>query len=180
MQTRFHHSRPPQQLGLARPTAVGQPTNDLGRNDSRIIHARPYVPLRQSMTISSSTFSALADPNRLCILDRLCEMGPCSTKRVTETIPITRQAATKHLELLESVGLISSSRRGRERIWKIHPEMLSRASAYLVHLARRSEDTERASGASGVSEVRGADTRAAARDANVRRFYGTSASGERR
>ena len=49
----------------------------------------------------------------------------------------TRQAASKHLQLLESAGLVTSSRRGRERIWTVRTEPLARASDYLTQLSRR-------------------------------------------
>lgn len=82
-------------------------------------------------------FDALGDANRLRILTRLCDGGPCSTTEVTQAVPVTRQAATKHLVLLETVGLVSSQRRGRERIWRIQPEPLTDASEYLTNLSRR-------------------------------------------
>lgn len=82
-------------------------------------------------------FDALGDPNRLRIVTRLCEGGPCSTVRLTQVIPVTRQAATKHLLLLEAVGLVTSDRKGRERIWRIQPEPLVQASDYLTALSRR-------------------------------------------
>lgn len=82
-------------------------------------------------------FDALGDPNRLRIVTRLCEVGPCSTVQLTQVIPVTRQAATKHLLLLEAVGLVASDRKGRERIWRIQPEPLVQASDYLTALSRR-------------------------------------------
>ena len=82
-------------------------------------------------------FAALGDPNRLRIVTRLCEGGPCSTVQLTQVIPVTRQAATKHLLLLEAVGLVASDRKGRERIWRIQPEPLVQASDYLTALSRR-------------------------------------------
>ncbi|WP_066895866.1 ArsR/SmtB family transcription factor [Mycolicibacterium houstonense] len=82
-------------------------------------------------------FDALGDPNRLRIVTRLCEGGPCSTVQLTQVIPVTRQAATKHLLLLEAVGLVTSDRKGRERIWRIQPEPLEQASDYLTALSRR-------------------------------------------
>ncbi|WP_135453554.1 metalloregulator ArsR/SmtB family transcription factor [Mycobacterium sp. DL99] len=82
-------------------------------------------------------FDALGDPNRLRIVTRLCEAGPCSTVQLTQVIPVTRQAATKHLLLLEAVGLVTSDRKGRERIWRIQPEPLVQASDYLTALSRR-------------------------------------------
>ncbi|MCT7659178.1 ArsR/SmtB family transcription factor [Mycobacterium deserti] len=82
-------------------------------------------------------FDALGDPNRLRIVTRLCEGGPCSTTDVSAVVPVSRQAATKHLLLLETVGLVSSQRHGRERIWRLRPEPLAEASDYLTALSQR-------------------------------------------
>jgi DNA-binding transcriptional ArsR family regulator len=82
-------------------------------------------------------FDALGDPNRLSIISRLCDGGPCSTSQVTQVISVSRQAATKHLLLLEAVGLVTSERHGRERIWRVQPEPLTDASDYLATLSQR-------------------------------------------
>jgi DNA-binding transcriptional ArsR family regulator len=82
-------------------------------------------------------FDALGDPNRLRIITRLCDGGPCSTTDVTQVVSVSRQAATKHLLLLEAVGLVSSQRQGRERIWRVQPEPLTDASEYLTTLSQR-------------------------------------------
>jgi DNA-binding transcriptional ArsR family regulator len=82
-------------------------------------------------------FNALGDPNRLRIITRLCDGGPCSTTDVTQVVSVSRQAATKHLLLLEAVGLVSSQRQGRERIWRMQPEPLTDASEYLTALSQR-------------------------------------------
>ncbi len=87
--------------------------------------------------VAAPIFDALGDPNRLRIIVRLCEVGPSSTSQVTQAIPVTRQAASKHLALLESAGLVSSSRRGRERVWTVQTEPLAQASDYLTQLSRR-------------------------------------------
>src|SRR5262245_51851617 len=87
--------------------------------------------------IGAPVFDALGDPNRLRIIVRLCEAGPSSTSQVTGAVSVTRQAASKHLALLESVGLVSSSRRGRERVWQVQTEPLQRAGDYLDQLSRR-------------------------------------------
>ena len=92
------------------------------------------------MTVTATAapvFDALGDPNRLRIISRLCDAGPSSTSQVTQAITATRQAATKHLELLEAVGLVSSARRGRERIWTVHTKPLADASDYLTALSDR-------------------------------------------
>lgn len=87
--------------------------------------------------IAAPLFDALGDPNRLRIIVRLCDLGPSSTSQVSSVVPVTRQAATKHLQLLETAGLVSSSRRGRERVWTVQTEPLARASDYLTQLSRR-------------------------------------------
>jgi DNA-binding transcriptional ArsR family regulator len=85
----------------------------------------------------SEFFNALGDPNRLRIITRLCDDGPCSTSEVTRVVSVSRQAATKHLLLLEAVGLVSSQRNGRERIWRVRPKPLTDASEYLTALSQR-------------------------------------------
>jgi DNA-binding transcriptional ArsR family regulator len=89
------------------------------------------------VAVGAPLFDALGDPNRLRIIVRLCDLGPSSTSQVTGVVPVTRQAASKHLQLLESAGLVTSSRRGRERVWAVRTEPLARASDYLTQLSRR-------------------------------------------
>jgi DNA-binding transcriptional ArsR family regulator len=85
----------------------------------------------------ASLFDALGDPNRLRIMTRLCDGGPSSTTEVTQVVAVSRQAATKHLMLMEAVGLVSSERKGRERIWRVQPKPLGEASDYLTALSLR-------------------------------------------
>ena len=90
-----------------------------------------------SAVAKAPLFDALGDPNRLRIVTRLCDGGPCSTSQITQVVPVSRQAATKHLLLLEAVGLVSSQRHGRERIWRMQPQPLAEASQYLTALSQR-------------------------------------------
>lgn len=90
-----------------------------------------------TVAVDAPLFDALGDPNRLRIIVRLCDRGPSSTSQVTSAIPVTRQAASKHLRLLESVGLVTSARRGRERVWTVQTQSLASASDYLSQLSRR-------------------------------------------
>lgn len=89
------------------------------------------------VAVDAPLFDALGDPNRLRIIVRLCDRGPSSTSQVSSVIPVTRQAASKHLQLLESVGLVTSTRRGRERVWTVQTQPLAAASDYLSKLSRR-------------------------------------------
>jgi len=86
---------------------------------------------------SAAVFDALGDPHRLHIVIRLCDAGPCSTLQVAQSISLSRQAATKHLEVLQTVGIVTSSKRGRERIWTVEPQPLTAAGDYLNALSRR-------------------------------------------
>ena len=87
--------------------------------------------------VGAPVFDALGDPTRLRIIVRLCDHGPSSTSQVSGVVPVSRQAASKHLQLLESAGLVSSIRRGRERVWTVQGERLASASDYLTQLSRR-------------------------------------------
>ena len=77
-------------------------------------------------------FAALGDQTRLGLVARLSAGEPLSITRLTEGTDLTRQAVTRHLEVLSDAGLVRSSRHGRERLWE-----LERAR---IELARRSLD----------------------------------------
>jgi DNA-binding transcriptional ArsR family regulator len=62
----------------------------------------------------SSTFAALADPTRRAILARLAN-GEATVNQLAEPFPITLQAISKHLKVLERAGLIT---RGRTAQWR--------------------------------------------------------------
>jgi DNA-binding transcriptional ArsR family regulator len=82
-------------------------------------------------------FAALGDENRLAIVARLCSHGPLSITRLTAGTSVTRQAVTKHLNVLAGAGLIRDVRRGRERIWELEPDQLEAAHAYLDQVTKR-------------------------------------------
>ena len=48
---------------------------------------------------------------------------------------MSRQAVTKHLQVLSRAGLVRSKRRGRERLWELQPERLAEASDYLNRIS---------------------------------------------
>lgn len=85
-------------------------------------------------------FAALGDATRLGLLVSLCASGPASLTRLSSRFEVSRQAITKHLEVLSEAGLVNSSREGRERIWAIEPKRLSDAHAYLDRISRQWDD----------------------------------------
>jgi DNA-binding transcriptional ArsR family regulator len=82
-------------------------------------------------------FAALGDETRLALVARLSSEGPLSITRLTAGSAVTRQAITKHLNVLATAGLVSDLRRGRERIWELEPEHMEVARAYLEHVSKR-------------------------------------------
>ncbi|HEY1698066.1 MAG TPA: metalloregulator ArsR/SmtB family transcription factor [Polyangiaceae bacterium] len=84
----------------------------------------------RSIRASAPVFAALGDETRLQLVARLCTGGPQSIARLTEGADVTRQAVSKHLRVLEGVGLVRAGREGRdgrETLWEIEPRRLDDA-----------------------------------------------------
>lgn len=64
----------------------------------------------------SDVFAAVGDRTRRGILERLRREGALSVSALAERLPMSRQAVTKHLDILEDVGLIEKHVDGRERL----------------------------------------------------------------
>jgi len=76
---------------------------------------------------SAPIFAALGDETRLRLVARLAERGPQSIARLSQGEPVTRQAITKHLEVLAGAGIARDLRRGRERLWELERRRLDEA-----------------------------------------------------
>ena len=83
----------------------------------------------------ASLFAALGDETRLALVDHLGSEGPQSITQLTAESGVTRQAVTKHLEILAEAGLARDSRRGRERIWRLETGRLDEARRLLDQIA---------------------------------------------
>ena len=81
-------------------------------------------------------FAALGDETRLALVRRLCASGPASVSRLSEGAGVTRQAISKHLQVLAEAGLVRSRRDGRESIWEFEPDRLEEAHRALDAIAR--------------------------------------------
>jgi len=86
-------------------------------------------PLNQRTMLEQTApiFAALGDETRLRLVIRLSASGPLSIARLTEDASVTRQAVTKHLQVLADAGLAHSSRLGRESVWELDLEKLGAA-----------------------------------------------------
>lgn len=82
-------------------------------------------------------FAALGDKTRLALVVTLCAGGPLSITRLSEDFAVSRQAVTKHLDVLAEAGLVKSHRLGRERIWEFEPRRLDDAHRFLEQVSRQ-------------------------------------------
>lgn len=85
-------------------------------------------------------FAALGDGTRLRLVGRLAEEGPASATELSEEAEVTRQAISKHLEVLARAGLVRDRREGRERIWELEPAGLDAARTWLDRIAAQWDD----------------------------------------
>jgi DNA-binding transcriptional ArsR family regulator len=78
----------------------------------------------------SGTFAALADPTRRAILGRLAE-GEATVNELAEPFPISMQAVSHHLKVLEQAGLITRGRTAQLRPSRLRAEPLEEAVEWL-------------------------------------------------
>jgi DNA-binding transcriptional ArsR family regulator len=79
-----------------------------------------------------SLFLAIADSTRRGIMERL-RGGERTVGALAEPLPMTLQAVSKHIAVLERAGLVSRRRRGREQVVRLHAEPLKSLDQWLEH-----------------------------------------------
>jgi DNA-binding transcriptional ArsR family regulator len=79
----------------------------------------------------STTFAALADPTRRAILARLAK-GEATVSELAKPFPISLQAVSKHLKVLERAGLIARGRTAQLRPSRLQGEALGEAAGWLA------------------------------------------------
>ena len=84
-------------------------------------------------------FFALGDKTRLRLIAVLCAGGVFSIAQLTANTQITRQAVTKHLQVLAEAGLVKDLKIGRERLWQFDPVQLEAARRSLEIIGRQWE-----------------------------------------
>ena len=84
-----------------------------------------------STAVDDDLWSAIGDPTRRTLLDLLLEAGPRTATSLAEQLPVTRQAVSKHLAVLDRVGLVHAQPAGRERHFQVDEAQLARAVAQL-------------------------------------------------
>src|SRR4051812_35152914 len=75
-------------------------------------------------------FAALADPVRRAMIARLSR-GPATVNELAEPFPITKQAVSRHIQVLEAAGLITRTRDGQRRPCHLVPAALEAMTGWI-------------------------------------------------
>jgi DNA-binding transcriptional ArsR family regulator len=78
-----------------------------------------------------TTFAALADPTRRAILARLAQDGEVTVNELADPFPVSVQAISKHLKVLQRAGLITRGRTAQRRPSRIEGAPLRDAADWL-------------------------------------------------
>ena len=82
--------------------------------------------------VHDELWSAIGDPCRRRILDILLVEGHGTATSLSEKLPITRQAVSKHLAVLDGAGLVHGAPTGRERRYWVDDAQLAKAAEQLA------------------------------------------------
>jgi DNA-binding transcriptional ArsR family regulator len=82
-------------------------------------------------------FSALADPTRRQVVRSLAREPAVTASGLAGELPMSRQAIAKHLAALERAGLVAPRREGRETRYRLTPEPLDDAIAWMEDVGAR-------------------------------------------
>jgi DNA-binding transcriptional ArsR family regulator len=84
-----------------------------------------------SSVVDDDLWSAIGDPTRRRMLDLLLVDGGGTATSLGQQLPVTRQAVSKHLGVLDRVGLVRATPAGRERRYQVDEAQLAKAVAQL-------------------------------------------------
>jgi DNA-binding transcriptional ArsR family regulator len=86
---------------------------------------------------ADAIFDALGDATRRRLFDTVASTGPITATELAGELPVTRQAVTKHLQVLAEAGLVTATRSGREKRYEAVPGALDDARVWLDEVGRR-------------------------------------------
>lgn len=72
---------------------------------------------------------ALADASRMAIFQKLSH-GPVAVNELARVLPISRPAVSQHLRVLKDAGLVTDTKSGTRRYYKLNPEGVARLRAH--------------------------------------------------
>jgi DNA-binding transcriptional ArsR family regulator len=87
------------------------------------------------VTQETGVFQAVADPTRRAILDRLRQGGQ-AVNEIAGRFEVSRPAISKHLRVLLDANLVTESREGRHRVYKLNPGPLREVDRWIEQYRR--------------------------------------------
>jgi DNA-binding transcriptional ArsR family regulator len=81
--------------------------------------------------------AALGDPTRLALVNRLSDGSRHSIAQLSEGHPLSRQAISKHLRVLEDARIVRHERAGRERLYALDPAPIEDLRRYIDWVSSR-------------------------------------------
>jgi DNA-binding transcriptional ArsR family regulator len=103
----------------------------------QLVRLEPEVAGVSEHDDDDALWEAMADPTRRKLLDLLVARGQATATTLTADMPVSRQAISKHLVVLQQVGLIDSRREGREVRYAVQEPRLADATKALAAVANR-------------------------------------------
>jgi len=82
------------------------------------------------MTNQALAFSALGDPTRRLVFERLAKR-PMSVGKLASGLAVSRPAVSQHLKVLKDAGLVTDREDGTRRIYSIDPRGIAAMRDYL-------------------------------------------------
>jgi DNA-binding transcriptional ArsR family regulator len=89
-----------------------------------------------TVAFDDELWSAIGDPIRRRLLDLLLTEGVGTPTSLSDHLPISRQAVTKHLVVLDRAGLVHATPMGRERRYEVDEAQLTRAVRQLNEVGK--------------------------------------------
>jgi len=86
-----------------------------------------------------AVFAALADPTRRAIIERLSH-GEARVTEIAEPFPMSLNAVSKHIRVLELSGVVERQRKGRDHILSINTRSLNEVDGWIVRTRRYWEE----------------------------------------
>lgn len=86
--------------------------------------------------VMPDVFRALGDPIRASIVERLGAQGDATVNELAGLFPVSLQAVSKHIKVLEAAGVVSQRREGRHRPVHLEAERVVAATTWLAARVR--------------------------------------------
>lgn len=83
------------------------------------------------MIIRRDVFQAIADPTRRQIIEKIAG-GPMNLNAIAESFDSSRQAISKHIQILTECGLVVVTQKGRERYCEVRLEQLDEVASWVT------------------------------------------------